>query len=88
MELKYSNPRMTAVTLSKPTAGVSIREEIERDNAIIADTVSRGAFFQDWRLASLAAKKGHRAMMVTTAGDFIVLTDMQELKLREVVHGA
>lgn len=59
-----------------------ICEEIEKDDAAIEGTISRGAFFLDWRLASLAAKKGHRAMVTTTAGDFIVLTDVQELQLR------
>ena len=62
---------------------LSVREEIDRDDAIIQDTVNRDAFFLDWRLASLAAKKGHRGLMTTTAGDFVVLTDRQELELRQ-----
>lgn len=78
-------PQAAAVPARQDAVHVSIRGEIDRDNAIIADTVARGAFFQDWRLASLAAKKGHRAMMVTTAGDFIVLTDLQELELRSAL---
>lgn len=60
-----------------------IQEELAKDERIINETVSHGGYFQDWRLASLAAKKGHRALMVTTAGDFVVLTDRQELALRE-----
>lgn len=75
------------VPASLPAEGPSeVRQEIERDNQRIADTISRGTYFQDWRLASLAANQGHRGLMVTTAGDFVVYSSSQDLEAQDAIR--